>query len=276
MKNLWAGLMVVSLLALAGCIDYEEKLVINKDGSGTIELSYAIDKSYMNQMQESSAQMAEAMGEEASEADESAPSMFDSSKIDEALKMGYTGMTMLSYESVETDSTVRFKMKYSFEDVNKLYYLYDAIYPDEPGDTTSESAPSEIFTAGANGAWVFDRPLTDGDESDESHEYTGEDDDAGEESGMAEGFAEMSEYLKGAELEGMDKEAMAEAMKGMEAQMRGMEKRMEKHMIKFTVVFPGSVKESNATSVDGNTAVWSFKLNEFSDHRSGLKAVIDR
>jgi len=302
MKNFTIVTLIIALITLTGCFDYDENLVINKDGSGTIEMHYAFEEAYLKQMEEMSRQMTQQMGLPPEEAGASSSKMFDKTEIEKALGAEESGIVMTSYEESVTDSVRHYKLNFSFKDINKLYYLYTAVYPDDEEEYPNEGYPGEeyagqespdetdevpptMFAVQDDGTWLFQREM--GDEQMNEEE--------GGPSGMSqeetEAYYSDDESESGSDdevdfsaLSGMmDQEGMEEALGGLGAEMQGLGEQMQnmaaqmgKHHIRFTVSFPGSVVESNATSFDGNTAVWDLKLDQLQQGLSSMRAVIKR
>ena len=73
-------------------------------------------------------------------------------------------------------------------------------------------------------------------------------------------------------------EAIDTMMAQMGTMMTGMADMMTKafknHKMRMTVKFPGKVVESNATSTNGNTAVWEYKFTDMAKAPKQLQATI--
>jgi hypothetical protein len=67
-------------------------------------------------------------------------------------------------------------------------------------------------------------------------------------------------------------------MAAMGSMMTGMADMMTKafanHKMRMTVKFPGTVVQSNATSTNGNTAVWEYKFTDMAKAPKQLQATI--
>ena len=59
MKLFAAIAVLTAAVFFTGCLDYEQTMVINKDGSGTIKMHYAIDKSCLEMSRSSIQQLTE-------------------------------------------------------------------------------------------------------------------------------------------------------------------------------------------------------------------------
>lgn len=279
------GMVFVVLMAglTAGCFDYEEELVLNKDGSGRISFHYAIEKEYLRQMEELTKSMQAMMGADTSEV-ESPFAEWSEESIREVLAEGEGGVELVSYQAGEDEAVQTWDMKFAFEDVNRMGEVWMALYPDDGDEfedeeyAVEEEAAGEeelmlLFTQQDDGTWLFRRPLDMDDEMGEEPDEYGYD-DAGEYEdadvyGDAEEHGEVDEYGEpGGETEG---ESAADSFaQDLEA---GMKEMFAGHRIRFAVTFPGKVIESNATSVEGNTAVWEFAVEEVPELEE-LRAVV--
>lgn len=294
MKRFTFPTFVLVLLTLTGCFDYDENMVINKDGSGTIEMRYAIDESYLKQIEEMNRQMAQQMGIPAEETVGATSGMFNKDEIEEALKAEESGIVMTSYEESVTDGVRNYRLNFSFEDINKLYYLYMAVYPNDEDEYETnpgveyegeesfaeiDSVPPTLFAEQDDGTWLFQREMADEEMSAEEEGAYGMGEEQSidsypeDESGNEVDFGALSDIL--------GEQGLEEALGGLEAQMQGLEAQMQnmadqmgEHHIRFTVTFPGTIIESNATSINGNTAVWEIKLDQMQQGLSDLRAVI--
>lgn len=292
MKNLTVSTLILALLTLTGCFDYDENIVINEDGSGTVELHFAFEEAYLKQMEEIRRQMAEQMGMPAEDTIDAASGMFDKAEIEAALNTAESGIAMSSYEESVTDGVRHYKLNFTFDDINKIHFLYTAVYPDDeedeygvthdeqygyednPGEEyPTEENPPDIYTPQDDGSWLFDRPMdSDLMESDEDEVFYGDQD--GEE-GQTWESESGEEYGDGGQLGEIDLDELKSAMEGLGAQMQGMAEQMGKeHHFRFTITFPGAIVESNATSVDGNTAVWEIRFDQEQQGFSSMTAVI--
>jgi len=274
MRRTTAFLFLTILALGAGCMDYDETIHLNKDGSGTIEIRMAMDEEAYRSMLE----MAEEYGEDV----DGAMTDLSEEKIREQLAASGSKAKLLRYEESTAGTDRVWEMKLSFEKPEDLAGL---------SETGEESAAMFTFAPGADGNWRYARIL----------DPSGDAAVAGEEEavpGLPEGMEEfdaqsfdpeaMEEMMKElgeamAEMEGMmsekDMEEMSrsmEALGGFGEQMERMEKDAENRSFRFTVHFPGEVVESNAGAVDGKTAVWEYRLADMQGLEGSLTAVIDR
>ena len=275
MKRLIAFILIGSLVMLAGCIDYEEVIMLNKDGSGTIKIHYALDKSYIKQMEE----MSKSMGGESSTPENIGDIPSETEVREQFDKMSSSSVKLISYRTSETDGWQTMDMELSFESMSDLSSI-NKIFAEEGADSSGISGTA-YYEKQPDGNWLFKRDLagmsgeqtanqmdmsgmTDMTDEDEANAAANTPDSINYEQAMKEmqeAMKEMPEQPEGGEqdvnTEEMQKQ-MAAAMEGMQAMFAG----MEKAKLKVTVKFPGKVMESNATKIDGNTAVWDYSIAE--------------
>lgn len=281
---------VVFALLAAGCLDYEETLVINKDGSGTVKMRYGLAMEYIKQMEAMSGAVAEMMagmgdttgGEEAGIDD--IGQMFDREAIDAQLTQHPDyGLQLLEYDVKETDDARVWTITFAFRDINRLYGLYDILYPEDEGEAVEAGkGPDDmpaVFTEQPDGTWLFLRDLDEGDEAEDSEEMadypmTYPEDEA-EQGGMESetDFDDINpEELKAL---GMS-DSMIQAMQAMQKMAQTMTEQAASKTIVFRVQFPGDIVESNATRVEGNTAIWEYSLEDFDKGKTVQRATIRR
>ena len=256
----------LALLLMAGCFDYEQTMVIKKDGSGTAKVRYTVEKAYLEQIKQMSEAMAEQSGGK-QPATDPAETMFSKSEIEKALQERDSGIKMLTYEKSETENARIWAMEFSFADVNKLDILADALSADNEEFAPSNEAGA-IYARQPNGTWLYSQPFMEddddgqeGEESDyeESDDYTDEDTD--------------DEYDE-SEIGDIDMKGAGEAMENWAEEMKDLAASMASHKIRIAIDFPGEIIESNATSTEGKTAVWEFTLEQMPNAPEELKAVI--
>lgn len=270
MRKYFAVLATIMLLLASGCIDYDEVMVINADGSGTVKMHYAMSKVYFEQMDA----MMQDLNPDESEASTGSPSnMFSKRDIEEALAGNDQGIKMVSFNYSETDSLYVWDMEFSFQDVNKLDSLSGALSTSE-GEFMPSEEGHQAYDKQDDGNWLFTRSLGS-DESPDVGEFQNPEDDGDnpEEFDDQEPQEESEGGQEGNELEdGMQE--FADAMQGLGEQMQWMAEEMKNHKIRFTVVFPRKVIDSNATNVDGDTATWEYTLDKMSEAPPKLRAVV--
>ncbi|RME31286.1 MAG: hypothetical protein D6800_00905, partial [Candidatus Zixiibacteriota bacterium] len=259
MKTRWLVIILALAMLCVGCLDYEQTLTINKDGSGTITMRYAIDKAYLQQMEAMTAGLQESMGEQ-TEPVGSFEQTFDKENIKAQLAANQWGIALTDYTVSETDEARVWTMSFSFKDINNLWQVYGLIGSEEGDDTTGEM-PAPMYRKQADGTWLYEVPLNDAASTEETAGMTEEEATEPSESSeeAADDFAKMSpEEMK--EM-GMS-DSMIQAMQQLQEMANSMVKQMAKHKIRFVTTFPGKIVESNATKVEGNTATWEFPLTQ--------------
>lgn len=267
-KMIICSLAAVSFFA-AGCVDYEENLVINKDRSGTVQMRYSVEKVYLKQMQAIADMMAESTKENTKK--DISETMFSRAEIEDALKSRNSGINLLSYETSEDDKTRTWQMMFSFGDVDSLAYLFDILSSD-----MGEYAPAEdtvsVYARLADGTWLFSRPLV---EEDLQEDYSGYD-DADTDDYLDEEYSEDDESIEEISDEDpvTDTETDDEFEADFGADMGDLVFSMGEHTIKINVTFPGRIVETNATSTEGSTATWEYGLDRIQEAPSEMKAII--
>ncbi|MFQ5499628.1 MAG: hypothetical protein ACE5FH_08140 [Candidatus Zixiibacteriota bacterium] len=274
--------LALVLIGLVGCIDVEEHLTLNDDGSGKVAMHYAIAKSYFEQMQAMQDEMMKDLPEEikaqmpqGSLVDQ----MFSKDRINEVLAEEASDIELLKYSRGEANESIVWDIEFSFEDINKLYVVYEALSSDEsdeedynqPQDSGKDERPEKLLTRQDDGTLLFVRAFDDESQAGmggSEDEYTG-----GGENYSSEEYPSESAGNDEYQVDADDSAALA--MFGTSAEgMQSMAEEMSKKTIRFTVTFPGEIVESNATSVDGNTATWEYKLTEMNDNMPTQRAVI--
>ena len=101
----------VALFTVSGCIDYEEVLTLNTDGSGIVEIHLVMDKTFMNEMQA----MAEQFGGEP-EGSSPADEICSEEEMRAALEKMGSGLEIISYKESETEETLTYDISFKFTD----------------------------------------------------------------------------------------------------------------------------------------------------------------
>ena len=270
MKRILSAFLPVCLIFL-GCIDYDEAIILNPDGSGTVSVQYKIASSYFSQV----SMMAQQFSGQTSEENDPTEGMLERDDIETVLAKSNSGIKMLAYDKQKTDDAWTWDMEFSFEDVNKLHLLGVATSIDHEDDLDqnfSELEMEPIFTQQDDGTWLFLRDIESDEDQATGENYDGDSEtdefDSDHDYDTEEGYQGTNE----AELSEDDQDA-GEMFEGMAEQMQGLDKEMAKHKIRFSIKFPGQIVESNATATEGNIAIWEYKLNEMSDVNM-MRAVI--
>ncbi|UCG62351.1 MAG: hypothetical protein JSV52_03435 [Candidatus Zixiibacteriota bacterium] len=266
--------VMLVLVILGGCIDYEEHLVLNRDGSGTIQMKYAVDKAYLNQLKEMYEQMAQAVPE-MDIPDDPSETMFDKAHIETVLSDENSRVKLVHYEKSENENSQLWDMKFAFQDINNIEYLGDALSPEdeyenEYGDDNRDADEEVIhmLVKQDDGTLLFYRPLDDYNSGREDEELYYDDygDDYGDD------YSDYDEVNGGAM--GELGQQMDEGVRQLGDHITRVAEGMENHDIVFRVTFPGDILESNATRVEGRTAIWQYKLGELNGEIPAQKAII--
>lgn len=280
MRNFILMALLFSLMLLSGCFNYEETLVLNKDGSGTVQMKCAVSKAYIDQMKQMYEQMAEAMPD--MEIPENpGDAIFNREDIEEAVRADNSGLELVHYEISETEDMKTWDMKFSFTDMESLDALDKALSPEEAGGGYQEEATGAddepLLTKQDDGTWLFFRSFEDKMDSEsyggEDEEYYQEDYDDYEEQDYSEEDYSYDEDDTGAL--GAIAGQMEEGLNQVVEELGLMAEEMGKQKIRFSVTFPGKIIESNATSVDGNTAVWEYSMDQMENSPPDQQAIID-
>lgn len=265
-KILLVPVIILIAVLFTGCFDYEETMVFNEDGSGTITMKYSVEKAYIEQMQQMYKQMAEGMpGVEIPE--DPFSEMFDKENIEASLAENNNEVTLVDYVVTETENARVWDMKFAFQDINNLDKLYEAVSPEDEYTYVEESEePAEelfaLVTKQDDGSYLYLRPMDD---------MEMEEDQESEEDYYPE--AESEEDYSGSESEEEYAEQLDAGIEQLTESVNSMAESMGNHTMVFKVTFPGKVVESNATKIDGNTATWIYKFNEMEGKLSDQRAV---
>jgi len=224
------------VLIISGCIEYDEDLVFNEDGSGTVKVKYSVSE-----------QLAAMMGMSEQNDKEKGEMPLEKDKVEALFKDNECfELSDLKVEVSEGRRIVSFNLK--FKDYKEL-------------EKTEFFAWKEGFTFKKNedGTFLYER------KSEKMGEMTGQTpaEEEKKEEGKEEG--EKTDAEKAAEeaakkMEEASKEMARAMMKGMTAQF-GLPK------IVFKVTLPKEIAETNADSHEGKTANWKFeyKFDESDD-----------
>jgi len=268
--------LLAVLVVLGGCIDYQETISFNPDGSGTLKIRYALDKQYMDQMEQMSASMSTGDEEEGEEPESADDEMWTREQIEEALAGNDAGVELIDYSVGEEDGWKVWQMEFSFKNLADFQDATRNLL-DESESEAGESDLDRSYTEQDDGTWLYMYDMGGGGDSEDldlsgmdmSEEDSMEMPNAEE---MAEAMKQMQEAMKEYSQEGDDvmggdanpeegekQEQMDEAMENLGEGLESMFAGMGKASVKITATFPGKIIESNATSVEGNTATWEYK-----------------
>lgn len=260
-------LALLCALLIAGCIDYEETLELKADGSGTMAMHLTVYKKYFEVMSEMMASFSAD-----SVQDSSMFKLFTRKDLEKKLKERKSTVKLLDFKEQMTESTVVYDLKYSFKDLQEMIEISGQMGKNEMmgGSGSEPTSKSEItFRQDKSGQWQYARGFEAADmgemiqpEEDTSEPESASLDTAGSADSLAEPLAE----------------AFDTAMAQMGSLMTGMTEMMTKafanHKMRMTVKFPGTVVKSNATSTNGNTAVWEYKFTDLTKAPKQLQATI--
>jgi len=297
MRRIVLLLAVVALTALTGCIDYEEVLTLNADGSGSVKMHVTMDKQYMKEMEALAAQY----GMESEDEAEPEEEICTEEEMRAALKAMNSGIELVSYKHIENDSVLDYEFEFKFadyEDFQDLQNVCGEADPDAPQDTDWDFS----YDRQSDGSWLYQR-FTNGRDVTEEEAWSGEeamteaeaeadvfDNEADTEiedveeidpEELAEAMRNLGEAMQEMvpdEGEGADRDEdepdLAAAMEGLALGMQRMQEDAKNHTIRYTVIFPGAVSESNATNVSENTATWEFTLDQMENAPDVLRATV--
>ena len=120
MKKVLAVLFLVSCFC-AGCIQVEQNLVLNKDGSGTMEIIYGMAAESVEQMNAMKQALVESGSEGSEGLTESSPFDFDEEQIrNDFEKMEPQGLTLESVDCEDRNGWKYMHIKLSFKDIKAL------------------------------------------------------------------------------------------------------------------------------------------------------------
>lgn len=170
MKNIKLYLLaILATISFYGCLQVNTKVILNQDGSGTIEETVVIKSSVLKMMQDF------AMSFDSTKSEE-----FDFFKEDELINKAQNfgqGVKYLSGEKVSTKDYEGYKVIYSFEDINKVIInpSPDNKLPfnDQLAEEKSNDNLKFNFKKGDPATLVINFPKPEMDEKSESE--TGED-----------------------------------------------------------------------------------------------------
>jgi hypothetical protein len=276
MHRLLSVLVLAGLVSLAGCVTYEEHVQIRKDGSGILSMHMAMDRQVIERMQA----MAQQFGQDDSDPLEDIRSDMDKEKIEKNLAESGSKLELTEYDQQVTDDAYVWDLTIAFPHYSDLKDLHMG---DEDAAESDSDAPGQFtYEKQVDGTWLYRRgmdeeegdlmgsegAMEDGDSEAESDEDAAwmeekEDDAAGDSESMAEEEAESAEAGEAetdTTADGM--EEFGKAMEQMGQMMQAMTEAAAKSSLTFRVTFPGKILESNATRVEGSTAIWEYKLSD--------------
>ena len=242
------------LLSMAGCIDYEENIKINPDGSGTFTLDFEMDMSEVQKL------LGEGMGEP-TPAEPDTEGGEDGMPSEEELTKQFSaeGITVREVSVSENDTGGKMHIVFDFVSIDALngiegfskerkitltkredgsfdfHYEFDAA--EGGAELGLDSPPAPPGGMGFGEGMPEDDPAPGGEDD-------GEDGDA--DPGSEEGIPDLADLSKQIEVL--------------------MKKLQEKMKFRITVELPGKVIESDAFESKDATATWDFSPKNNPDH----------
>lgn len=268
-------LALLCALFIAGCIDYEETLELNADGSGTMAMNVTVYKKYFDAM-------SEMMGSSSADSvpDSAMYKLFTREDLEKQLEERKIAVTLLDFKEQLTDSTIVYDVKYAFKDLEQMLEVSENMGKSEMmgesggeyvGELEGEPAPEPkiTFNKDKSGQWEFVRKFG----AAELGDMILPDEDSSKSESASQDTAKSTDSLGGPLAEAVDTmvSQMGSMMTGMTDMMT---KAFANHGMRLTVKFPGAVVESNATSIKGNTAVWEYKFTDMRKAPAELQATI--
>jgi hypothetical protein len=286
-------LLAALSFCLAACLDYQEVLTLSADGSGEVDIHLRVDKAALNQMSQGLPGRADDStggGELCSE-----------EEIRAALEAMGSGLELVSYHETDNRDSLAYRVHFKFGDYEDFRDLND-VCPDDSAAEESGNSFEFSFVEQPNGTWLYSRPFISAHEQESDDGPGGDpatgldlpamdeqadDSDAALAADEPMDVAALSEALKGLgqSLQGLAGEAdsgdtamgdLAATMQGLTAGFAALAADAKNHTIRVAVNFPGSVVESNATKVDGLTAVWEYTLDKIETAPKTMTARIAR
>lgn len=302
MKNVIILFMAALLLMLAGCYQYEEHLTINDDGSGILKIHFVVSTEYVSEMRA----MFDAADKEIPQDEGEIFSMntiFDRAAIEKNLEAGNCGLKLTGYNMVETEDTTAWDMEFAMADVNKVYDLNEALYPEKSLSDAYDDEDAEepeipaVFSKQDDGTWKYLRYLDNvaaandaGDEEmynldfDYNYDYPADSENiygmteesvydselTPEDSQMI--FEEAGDILYDSAMSEMSNDSMQAFMDD----FMEMTQALLQFKMKFIVTFPGKIVDSNADEVNGNTATWELGMPDVNNGIPSMQATIQK
>jgi len=248
-KLLILGLIVISLIALTGCMQVDTLIKVKPDGSGVIEETFLMNKAFVQQMRTMMEEMAKQMEQQmAEQADQQMPegkkedtpqkekepqkkpesfNIFNEKELKERASDLGEGVTYMSGSKIVTDDYEGYKVIYAFNDIQKIKInqnpgekVPSGPQPESPDSKTKEEYITFIYTKGKPSELLIKLP--------------------------AEKPKEKSEDVPEDQTAAPTDDQQAEAMM---AQMKGIFEGMK---IAVAVEVEGEIIETNATHREGS------------------------
>jgi hypothetical protein len=280
MRRTAIGLLAAMAVTLCGCFDYEEDLVLNVDGSGTIRMRISMEEQQAIIATMVMAAAAHNKGEGSGEA--AGVAMFAKSQIEESLRTRGSKAKLIAHTLIVDEAYYVWDMTFSFSHVNDLAQVAVSLVPgsllptEDSSWTKRELPPVLTFAAQDSVSWLFTRPL--GMEQGLGawpDNYDGDYDNYSADSGLTASppESELEDSSESAEILG---DTTDDSVRLLEESTSEVMAEMAQYKIRLAVTFPGRVEESNADSVSAGRAVWAFTFSEFAAGVPDLRAVIKK
>ena len=178
------ALVILSVL-LAGCLQVETTVNVNKDGSGTIKEKILFSKTFVNMIKEFAQSF-----EDSSSADKEEFSIYKEDEIKADAKDYGENVKYVSHELISNKKWEGYQVIYSFDDISKVKITPDPDSKVAIGDEGSEIPPEEDyyffrFVKGDISELIIDRPeielTSEAGEENSTEETEQNDDETGEE-----------------------------------------------------------------------------------------------
>jgi hypothetical protein len=267
------ALTMLMALTVAGCIDYDEILELNADGSGTMSMHVVVYKHYfeaIDAMMSSFAPDSSADSTSSTAASTGPFTLITRADIEKRLKERKSSVKLLDFQEKQNDSTATYDMKFSFKNLSEMIAVNEQMgSSDMTGE--EEPAPEVSFVQDKAGLWQFSRGFQGasmGEMVAPPQEATDQDVPTGDSTETTDSLTDQIE------------EVVDSSMEQMGSMMNGMSEMMAKafgdRKMRLTVKFPGTVTETNATSKSGNTAVWEYKFADLTKAPKQLQATVKK
>lgn len=228
-------LFFIPVILFSGCLKVETKLIVNKDGSGRINETVLMSKTFVNMINSFAQSFSDSTEPEQQEF-----SLFDEEKLKNSAGDYGEGVRYVSGEKVSNEGWEGFRAVYTFSDLNKIKIEPD---PDEKVDlgmSSEETTGDEEyyyfkFIPGDVPEVIINRPDIEADLSVNKDETEQQEEGDGE---LGEEFLQMMEGMK----------------------------------VSVAVQFEGDIIETNATYVEGSEiTLVEMELSEMMKNKEEFK-----
>jgi len=277
MRLIVTGSLIAMIAALCGCLDYEEELALEADGTGTIRMRISMEEQQALLATMILGETTQYEGEDSSA--EAGAGMFARTNIEKSLRLRKSRAQLVSYAfSDEADRWV-WDITFSFGHVDDIAQIAASLFPtgmiptEDSSGAVRELPPMVIFADQDSGSWLFTRPLATEQRFGALPEgYDGDYDEYLPDSVSASDYE--SEVSDGEDTARPQTDSTWDSALVYEETMTDMIAELAQYRIRFSVTFPGEIAESNADSVFGKSAVWVFPMSELVSGMPDLRAVI--